>query len=304
SSFPNTGSSGQPTQTITKSNPTGTMEESLIRLITTSVAPQSWADMGGTGTIEYFAPTMALVINQTPDIQEEIASLLAALRRLQDQEGSIEVRLITISENFLERIGENFNVNIPTENNKHYGQQLEAGQFQQSGLIQVFQPRSFLTGLTPAGTFTSDLNIPIANQSFGGALPPFGGYSGLPGVGGLSLGLAFLSDIQVFLFLEAVQGDQRANIMQAPKLSLFNGQTSTISVTDTQNFLTSVLTGFFNGVPVFQPTFTGVPTGIPNLAMNAIISADRRFVRMSMSITLSNLASDVVPLIPVVVPIF
>jgi type II secretory pathway component GspD/PulD (secretin) len=304
SSFPNTGSSGQPTQTITKSNPTGTMEESLIRLITSSVAPQSWADMGGTGTIEYFAPTMALVINQTPDIQEEIAALLAALRRLQDQEVSIEVRLITISEEFFERIGVNFNVNIPTENNKHFGQQLEAGQLQQTGLIQIFQPKSFLTGLTPAGTFTSDLNIPIANQSFGGALPPFGGYSGIPGVGGLSLGLAFLSDIQVFLFLEAVQGDQRANIMQAPKLSLFNGQTSTISVTDTQNFLTSVLTGFFNGVPVFQPTFTGVPTGIPNLAMQAIISADRRFVRMSMSITLSNLASDVVPLIPVVVPIF
>jgi len=28
--------------------------------------------------------------------------------------------------------------------------------------------------------------------------------------------LAFLSDVQVFMFLEAAQGDRRTNIMQAP----------------------------------------------------------------------------------------
>ena len=41
--------------------------------------------------------------------------------------------------------------------------------------------------------------------------PAFGGYQP---EAGLSLGLAFLSDIQVFMFLEAVQGDRRAHIMQ------------------------------------------------------------------------------------------
>ena len=34
---------------------------------------------------------------------------------------------------------------------------------------------------------------------------------------GFSLGLAFLSEIQVFLFMEAVQGDNRVNVMQAPR---------------------------------------------------------------------------------------
>ena len=50
------------------------------------------------------------------------------------------------------------------------------------------------------------------------------------------MGLAFLSDIQVFLFLEAAQGDTRTNVMQAPKLTLFNGQTATLNVGDTQFF--------------------------------------------------------------------
>jgi len=55
---------------------------------------------------------MALVINQTPDIQEQVAELLAALRRLQDIEVTIEVRFITISEDFYERIGVDFNLNV------------------------------------------------------------------------------------------------------------------------------------------------------------------------------------------------
>ena len=35
------------------------------------------------------------------------------------------------------------------------------------------------------------------------------------------------------MFMEAAQGDRRVNVMQAPKLTLFNGQTATLTVTDT-----------------------------------------------------------------------
>ena len=73
--------------------------------------------------------------------------------------------------------------------------------------------------------------MPIKNSSFDFSLPPFGGYPGTLGAdGGLSLGLAFLSDIQVFMFLEAAQGDRRTNVMQAPKITVFNGQTANINV--------------------------------------------------------------------------
>ncbi len=54
------------------------------------------------------------------------------------------------------------------------------------------------------------------------------------------MGLAFLSDIQVFLFMEAVQGDTRSNIMQAPKLTMFNGQTASLNVTETGSFVQGV----------------------------------------------------------------
>ena len=50
-----------------------THEDMLIKLITSTIQPRSWAEQGGPGTIDSFPLTMALVINQTPDIQEQVA---------------------------------------------------------------------------------------------------------------------------------------------------------------------------------------------------------------------------------------
>jgi type II secretory pathway component GspD/PulD (secretin) len=284
--------------------PLQTQEELLIKLITNTIAPQSWDEMGGPGHIEYFPLAMALVVNQTPDIQEQVAELLAALRRLLEQEVTIEVRFISIAEGFFERIGVNFNVNFLTKNGSNVQSELTQQQFQLFPLINNFQPDNFVSGLTPAGTFTSDLNIPLNASSFGMAIPPFGAFPQIPGAnGGLSLGLAFLSDIQVFLFMEAAQGDQRTNVMQAPKITMFNGQTSTISVLDQQFFVTNVNIIQANGQLAFIPTNQPFPTGGVTLTIQSVISADRRYVRMSLTPNITNLTSAIVPLFPIVTPI-
>jgi type II secretory pathway component GspD/PulD (secretin) len=260
--------------------------------------------MGGPGTIDYHPMTMSLVVNQTPDIQDQIADLLAALRRLQDQEVSVEVRFISVGEDFFERIGVNFNLNIINRQSTRFQPNITTGQFTPGQFVNGFFPSNgFVTGLQPTGAATPDLNIPILNNTFAQALPPFGGYPGLPGYGGLTMGLAFLSDIQVFLFMEAVQGDTRTNVMQAPKLTLFNGQTSTLTVLDQQFFVTGVQVQTALGQFLYQPRVTVFPLGV-SLTIQAVISADRRFVRMSMTPTLRNLATPIVELFPVVTPIF
>jgi type II secretory pathway component GspD/PulD (secretin) len=285
----------------------GTIEEALMRLVTNCIAPQSWDSVGGHGHIDYYPLGQALVVNQTPDIQEQVAELLKALRQLQDQEVAVEIRFITIAEGFYERIGVDFNINI-RNNNSRYSSQLVSQQFQPFGFINNFSPNNFITGLTPGGTFTQDLGIPLTNSSFGMAVPPFGGFPNAPGAnGGLSLGLAFLSDIEVDLFMEAAQGDQRTNVMQAPKLTLFNGQTSTLQVDDQQFFVTQVSVVQAGGQVVFVPVNTQMQTGGVTLTINAVISADRRFVRLSLTPQLTNLASAIVPLFPIttfITPIF
>jgi Flp pilus assembly secretin CpaC len=283
-----------------------THEDMLIKLITNTIAPHSWAEQGGSGTIDFHPMTLALVVNQTPDIQDQIQDLLNALRRLLDQEVAVEVKFISIAEDFFERIGVNFNLNFLNKSRTALQSQpqLITGQFAQPGYINFFAPNNLVSGLTPAGTLTSDLNIPISQLTYPQAVPPFGGYPGIPGYGGLTMGLAFLSDIQVFLFMEAVAGDTRTNVMQAPKLTLFNGQTANISVQDYQFFTigVSVINGGYGQV-VYNPITTLFPLNII-LTISAVISGDRRFVRLSMAPSLANVVNGEVNLFPVVTPIF
>ena len=287
--------------------PSDTIEDVLIKLIQNTIEPQSWSTVGGQGTIEFYPLGKALVVNQTPDIQEQVQELLNALRRLQDMEVAVEVKFITIAESFYERIGLDFNINI-TNNNSKYSQQINSQQFAPFGFLNNFNPKNLVSGLTPAGNLTQDLGVPINTSSFAMAVPPFGQFPNIPGGnGGVDLGIAFLSDIQVFLFMEAAQGDQRTNVMQAPKLTLFNGQTSTITISDLQFFVTSVQVLQIGGQVIFVPTNTPVPTGGVTMTISAVISADRRYVRMSLTPSLTNLASANITLFPIttfITPVF
>jgi type II secretory pathway component GspD/PulD (secretin) len=91
--------------------------------------------------------------------------------------------------------------------------------------------------------------------------------------------------------------------MQAPKLTMFNGQTATLNVSDNQFFVTDVTVSSQFGQFVYSPTVQAVPLGV-QLTMQAVISADRRFVRMSLNPSLTNLSAAEIPLFPIVTPIF
>jgi len=89
--------------------------DSLIDLIQTTVAPTTWDEVGGPGSISEFRNNLSLVISQTQDVHEQIVDLLEQLRRNQDLQVTIEVRFITLNDNFFERIGVDFQFNITSE---------------------------------------------------------------------------------------------------------------------------------------------------------------------------------------------
>lgn len=289
-------------------NPQGTIQKELIRLITRTIRPDTWQAQAGAGTIEYYPLGMALVVNQTPDVLSEVENLLRQLRQLQDLEVAIEVRMVTLAESFYERIGVDFSMNIQT-NNVNIQPSVTGNAFTNPPYIN--QPfvgvKVTIIGLQAPGVPTNDLNIPIAASSFAQAIPPFGGYQASPNSnGGISVGLQFLNDIQVQLFLEAAQGDRRTNVMQAPKLTMFNGQSAQIQIQDQQFFLTNIQVAQVNGQLVFVPTNSPFPLGV-SMFMQPVVSGDRRFVRLNLQQTMTNLSSATVPLIPVttfITPIF
>jgi len=55
--------------------------DSLIQLIV-SIKPESWSVVGGRGTLEFLAAENALIVNQTPEMQEQVQAWLDALRSL------------------------------------------------------------------------------------------------------------------------------------------------------------------------------------------------------------------------------
>jgi general secretion pathway protein D len=246
--------------------------DSLIQLITSTIAPTSWDDVGGPGSIEGFATNLSLVVSQTQEVHEQIADLLDQLRRLQDLQVTIEVRFITLNDNFFERIGIDFDFSI---------------QDGYKGPLPDDEPPSLVLGLQPTTNFTPpltgvdstpDRNIAFSQGSFASAVPQFGGFDAATAA---NFGFAILSDIEVFFLLQAAQGDQRTNILQAPKVTLFNGQQATISDNSQTPFVTSIIPVVGDFAAAHQPVIVVLSEGT-SMNVQAVVSSDRRFVRLTL----------------------
>jgi type II secretory pathway component GspD/PulD (secretin) len=236
--------------------PGRTLEDRLTRLIVTSIKPKSWSEMGGPGTMDYYPLGQALVVKQTPEVHEQIAELLAALRRLQDVEVAVEVRLISVSASLYEQLvsggcsGQNFRAEaVP-------GTQLQC--------------------------YTASCREPLLRCSASGGAST-----------------TCLNHEQMRQFLQAAQEDPRTNVMQAPKMTLLNGQTATCNITDRLFFVTGVTAVQAGGQIVACPQNESFTTGL-QMSVQPLVSTDRRSVYVNLKLNQTNLATAAVPLFPVV----
>jgi general secretion pathway protein D len=256
--------------------------DSLIELITTTIAPESWTDVGGPGAIREFETNLSLVISQTQDVHEQIADLLEQLRRLQDLQVTIEVRFITLSDRFFERIGVDFDFNI--DDNTHLNNQIDQLPSVTNNVIATtagsfFDDDNYSVGIgwTATGP-TADLDLQFNQGSFASTRPQFGNFDPATAA---NFGFAILSDIEAFFLIEAAQGDDRTNILQAPKVTLFNGQSANVNDQVTRPFVTSVIPVVGDFAAAYQPVIVVLNEGTM-LNVQAVVSADRRFVRLTL----------------------
>ena len=244
--------------------------EPLIELIQSTIAPDSWQDTGqGLGTVEAFVPNLSLIVSQTQEIQDQIQDLLSKLRELNDVQIVVEVRFITLSDEYFERIGVDFDFSV----NDNAGEGFVLGADTQPGGSQVIGNNNTFLGPTP------DLDIQFLQDSFSAALPAFGG--ALEAASAANFGFAILSDIEVFFLLEAGKGDSRTSITQAPTVTMFNGQSASVNDGASTPFVTSVIPVVGDFAIGHQPIITILPEGT-NLNVTAVVSDDRRFVRLQL----------------------
>ncbi|MEN6557862.1 MAG: hypothetical protein ABFC54_06755, partial [Thermoguttaceae bacterium] len=261
--------------------------DALIDLITTVVKPTSWDAVGGPGSINKHEPNLSLVISQTQEVHEDIADLLTQLRRLQDLQVTIEVRFITLTDNFFERIGVNFDFDI-SSNVLGKGMSVNSSYANQPINTLATKPntnRTVTVGLGTPTTYSSDLDIPVTQGGYALAVPQYGGFDATAGA---SLGFAILSDIEAYFFLNAAQGDKRSNVLQAPKVTLFNGQQAYVSDTSQTPFVISVIPVVGEFAAAQQPVIVVLSEGT-FMTVQAVVSNDKRFVRLTVVPYFSNI---------------
>ena len=272
--------------------------DSLIELITSTVKPQTWDEVGGPGSIAPFETNLSVVVSQTQDVHEEIVDLLEQLRRLQDLQVTIEVRFITLNDNFFERIGVDFDFDIDDDIDRPFqvfGRTIEGTADPATGAeparntLDTDYDESVTVGLQAPGVFSADLDIPFNQNSFGLAVPQFGGFDASAGA---QMGFAILSDIEAFFFINAAQGDRRSNVLQAPKVTLFNGQQAFVSDTSQSPFVISVIPVVGDFAAAQQPVIVVLSEGT-FMTVQAVVSKDRRFVRLTVVPFFSSIGDDV-----------
>lgn len=255
------------------------------------------------GSITPFFLNISLIIRHTSEVHDEIVDLLRQLRRLQDLQISVEVRFITVSDSFFEQIGVDFDFAIQSDivgpkssfaipNPAAVPIAPDGGQTVAEAPYLISPSRDHAYGGRQplvVGTqgptnsisnpnFSQNLMIPFL-QSSAEAIAPF---NALTGNLGATFGLAFLSDLEVYLFLTAVQGDVRSNLVQAPKVTTFNGAPASVFNFVQRNFVAAVQPVVGAGAVAFQPVVQGFPDGV-QLFVTPVVSADRRYVRLTLA---------------------
>jgi len=248
------------------------MEDSLndlIDLIKQVIDPGSW-DEGSGYAIRGRAAQGSIIVTHTPDTQEKVASLLEALRKTRAIQVSIDIRFITISDYFLESIGFDFTGqnNVASEP-PHYIDTDGDGVPDTSTGLEYDR--------TLHGAKWSFFGNIINSMGGGTDLP----MQGLTGAGGFSLAASFLDDVEVNFILDAVQQSQKAQLMNAPRLTMMNGQRAYIAVSRQQNFVRDITVQVSEGAVGYDPDIGTVQDGIV-FDVRPTVSADRRYVQMDL----------------------
>jgi type II secretory pathway component GspD/PulD (secretin) len=198
-----------------------TQEKSLIKLIHCMVDPASWSEAGGRGNMQYYPIGMALVIKQTGKNHQEIHNLLADLRRLQDIEVAVEMRLVTFS----------------PEN-------------------KTLFPRSE------------------------------------------PMEVVYLNDQETKELMNNLQEDRRTNIMQAPKITMFNGQRARVEVSEAHNFVVGMKAVEKAGQVVMEPQTKTYKDGI-QFNVCPVVAEDGKTVRVHLELRVDSVDTHQMPMIPV-----
>ncbi|MCH8164671.1 MAG: hypothetical protein IH889_03600 [Planctomycetes bacterium] len=289
----------------------------IIDIIQDNIDPDGWRDLGGdTGSLQELNGN--LIITNTLRSHRTIEGLLSQLREIRALQINVESRFLTVSADWFEQIGVDLDLYFNTNNTLR---QRQLGINPQARLSDFFGPDGQLLDPyipIPPSIFlppdTSDPPDGIGDTVIIGPTAPIQSTQGFPPIGfvqdsigllgqiadlegtaalavlnpALALSIQFLDDVQVDLLIEATQADKRSVVLTAPRLTFFNGQRAWVAVARQVAFISALTALTGDAVGVFLPIPGVVSEGVV-LDVEGVISADRRYVTMTVIVSLSEI---------------
>jgi general secretion pathway protein D len=266
--------------------------QELQDIITRSVNAQSdptvaaWIDEGGPASITFL--NGVFIISQTREGHARVSDLLGRLRGERAIMVSVESRFITVSDDFLQDI--TLDVDVAVEPSQRWD---PAGRLIADPAVT--SPFDTLPGVGDTDPGPPPVPIPMYGQpvvvsstSSNGmgvsSLLPLAGTAFADfaaNEGGLVVSGVFLDDVQVGFLLRAIQADIRSHTLFAPRITLFNGQRSYISVSTAVTYVADAEPIVSADAVGWDPDIRAIPVGA-TLDVKATVSADRRYVQLDL----------------------
>lgn len=203
--------------------------DALAALIQSTIDTESADNKSGAAVRRTDNPDLSLVTSRADaGTSGAVSDLLSQLRRLQSVQVTIDARFIALSDSFFEQSGIDFDFD-PND---------VLGDDSSSGGVVVHNDDSIgrvLGGGTAGDPLEHEdfdhLDGVNGSRAFDIGVPDFGGFDPEAGV---QVGVAVLSDIEAFFFLQAAQGDRRTAVLSAPTITLADGEPVAHAGTDGQ----------------------------------------------------------------------
>ncbi|MCE2966685.1 MAG: hypothetical protein ACK5WB_13940 [Phycisphaerales bacterium] len=289
----------------------------IVQLMQDTISPDSWRDNGGdVGSIQEH--NGSLIITTTPRNHQQISGLLGKLREVRSLQINVESRFLTVAQDFFEQIGFRFNVTLNAGSNQVTAAQALDPTIRPSDLVDLSSSTNNIRRVldsslyAPGGSVTpvlippgppdravqqtvrpnewSPVGVGQGSLSLAQSLFPSDGFAGgiLGGAPALGVAGQFLDDVQVDFLVRATQADRRTSTLNAPRVTITNGQISNLYVVTQRALVTDLQPVVGDGAVGFDPDVTAVPYGVVML-VEAVVSADRRFVTMNIDTSINTL---------------
>lgn len=284
----------------------------LLTLISTIIKPDSWryAFVSGGGEDSDSEIELAgesedaqgglvfregdLIVWQTPAVHKELSKLLISLRETKNMQVNIEARFVTLTDEFAEIFGVQWDRFIQNphatlkEHQRTWGEYYPGTSYDEPRNYSLFSgPRT-----APAAYDPDDNPLFSSLTSQAAVAVPFIGTNMVPVAtagsaidqAGLNLRFSYLGSVFLEGFLRAGQASAQAEVLQCPRLTLTNTQRGNIIVATNRPYVASFTASGDVSVPSISTFDVGVLFDV-----RAIVSSDRRYVFLELKPTITEL---------------